>query len=60
MHEWDDVLDAYYDEHEYVNTDAGARSGELFILDDRHVNDEHTWKVRQIIDDSDQVASIDG
>ncbi len=53
VHEWDDVLDAYYDEHEYVNTDAGARSGELFILDDRHENDEHTWKVRQIIDDSD-------
>ena len=23
------------------------------MLDDKHENDEHTWKVRQIIDDSD-------
>lgn len=53
VHEWDNVLDAYYDEHEYVNTDAKARSGDLFILDDRHEQDEHTWRVRQIIDDTD-------
>ncbi|NEG70196.1 DEAD/DEAH box helicase [Bifidobacterium choloepi] len=52
-HEWEDALDDYYDDHEYVNIDAGARSGELFILDDRHEKDEHTWKVRQVIDDSD-------
>ena len=30
-----------------------ARSGELFILDDSKENSEHSWKVRQIIDDSD-------
>ncbi len=53
VHEWEDVLDDYYDEHEYVNIDAKARSGELFILDDTKENSEHSWKVRQIIDDSD-------
>ena len=53
VHEWEDVLDDFYDEHEYVNTDAKARSGELFILDESKEKDEHSWKVRQIIDDSD-------
>ncbi|MCI2186494.1 DEAD/DEAH box helicase [Bifidobacterium tibiigranuli] len=53
VHEWEDTLDDYYDQHEYVGIDAKARSGELFILDDAHERDEHTWKVRQIIDDSD-------
>lgn len=53
VHEWEDALDDYYDAHEYVNTDAQARSSELFMLDDSHERDEHTWKVRQIIDDSD-------
>ena len=49
----EDTLDDYYDEHEYVNIDAKARSGELFILDESKENSEHAWKVRQIIDDSD-------
>ena len=53
VHEWEDALDDYYDEHEYVNIDAEARSPKLFMLDDTHERDEHTWKVRQIIDDSD-------
>ncbi|MCZ4485414.1 DUF3516 domain-containing protein, partial [Bifidobacterium bifidum] len=53
VHEWEDVLDDYYDEHEYVGIGAEARSPELFMLDSKHENDEHTWKVRQIIDDSD-------
>ena len=53
VHEWEDALDDFYDEHEYVNTDAKARSRELFILDDSKENSEHSWKVRQIIDDSD-------
>ena len=53
VHEWEDALDDFYDEHEYVNTDAKARSSELFILDDSKENSEHSWKVRQIIDDSD-------
>ena len=53
VHEWEDALDDYYDDHEYVGTDAEARSAKLFMLDDSHEQDEHTWKVRQIIDDSD-------
>ena len=53
VHEWEDTLDDYYDEHEYVNIDAKTRSGELFILDESKENSEHSWKVRQIIDDSD-------
>ncbi|MEE8735700.1 DEAD/DEAH box helicase [Bifidobacterium subtile] len=53
VHEWEDTLDDYYDQHEYVGIDAKARSGELFILDDARERDEHTWKIRQIIDDSD-------
>ncbi|WEV76271.1 DEAD/DEAH box helicase [Bifidobacterium sp. ESL0800] len=53
VHEWDDALGRYYDEHEYVGIDQKARSGDLFILDDRNEAKEHTWKVRQIIDDSD-------
>jgi superfamily II RNA helicase len=53
VHQWEDVLDDYYDAHEYVGIDQQARSGDLFILDDRNEAKEHTWKVRQIIDDSD-------
>lgn len=53
VHTWENVLDDYYDEHEYVNTDMQARSGEYFILDTRHEEDRHEWTVRQIIDDSD-------
>lgn len=53
VHEWEDALDDFYDEHEYVNTDAKARSADLFMLDTKHERDEHSWKVRQIIDDSD-------
>ena len=53
VHTWEDVLDDFYDEHEYVNTDAEARGGEYFVLDTRHEQDRHEWTVRQIIDDSD-------
>jgi superfamily II RNA helicase len=53
VHVWERVLDEYYDAHEYVGIDAKARGGDLFILDDAHERDEHTWRVRQIIDDSD-------
>ena len=37
---------------EAVEWDA-TRSAELFMLDEKHENDEHSWHVRQIIDDSD-------
>ncbi|WP_300767380.1 RNA helicase [uncultured Bifidobacterium sp.] len=51
--EWERALDSYYDEHEYVNTDAKARGGNLFILDDSSELRGHRWRVRQVIDDSD-------
>ncbi|WP_093961408.1 DEAD/DEAH box helicase [Bifidobacterium vansinderenii] len=53
LRDWEDTLDDLYDEHEYINVDAQARSKDYFILDTRHENDEHTWHVRQILDDSD-------
>lgn len=53
VHEWEDALDDYYESHEYVETGAEARSAELFMLDESHESDEHIWRVRQIIDDSD-------
>lgn len=51
VHEWEDALDDYYDAHESVGIGPDARSGSLFMLDDAHERDEHTWRVRQIIDD---------
>ena len=53
VHEWEDALEDYYDEHDYVGIDAAARSPEFFIIDDANERKEHTWRVRQIIDDSD-------
>lgn len=53
VHEWEDVLDAFYDDHEYVNTDMKARGGAFVTIDDRHEKDEHTWAIRQVLDDSD-------
>ncbi|MDO4913873.1 MAG: DUF3516 domain-containing protein, partial [Bifidobacteriaceae bacterium] len=52
IHEWDAILDDFYDEHEYVNTDAKARSSEYFMLDKSQESSNHTWHVRQIIDDA--------
>ena len=53
LRDWEDTLDDYYDEHEYVNTDAQARSGDLFMLDTSKEQTDRVWYVRQIIDDSD-------
>lgn len=53
VHKWEDALDDYYDAHEYVGVDQAARSGRLFMLDDSLETKEHTWRVRQVIDDSD-------
>ncbi|WP_308283114.1 DEAD/DEAH box helicase [Bifidobacterium pluvialisilvae] len=53
LRDWEDALDDYYDEHDYVNVDAEARSPEYFMLDTTPERSEHRWKVRQIIDDSD-------
>ncbi|NEG95860.1 DUF3516 domain-containing protein [Bifidobacterium sp. SMB2] len=53
LRDWEDALDDYYDDHEYINVDAEARSLDYFILDTGAERSEHQWKVRQIIDDSD-------
>ncbi|KFF31317.1 DEAD/DEAH box helicase [Bifidobacterium bombi] len=53
VHKWQNTLDDFYDEHEYVGVDQKARSPEFFMLDDALECKEHTWSVRQIIDDSD-------
>lgn len=52
VHEWEDALDEFYEEHEYVNTDAQARSGEWFVIDDADERRDHVWRVRQILDDA--------
>ena len=38
VHTWEDVLDDFYDEHEYVNTDAEARGGE-------YSDGDHDWAI---------------
>lgn len=53
VHEWEDALDGFYADHEYLGIDAQARSPKLFVLDDSQERDRHTWRVRQILDDSD-------
>ncbi|MBT1001897.1 DUF3516 domain-containing protein [Paenarthrobacter sp. DKR-5] len=44
---WADVLDDYWDEHEFLNTGADARGPALLII----TEEPGTWKVRQLLDD---------
>jgi hypothetical protein len=44
---WADAMDAYYAEHDYLGTDADARSSAMLIIE--HGTDE--WRVRQIFAD---------
>ncbi len=48
---WRELLDAYYDAHELVGTDADARSAAHFELDEAPELATHRWKVRQIVAD---------
>lgn len=59
---WSDVLDSIYDEHDEILTGQQARSRDFFLLDASHEHDEHTWHVRQILDDmeGDHDWAIDG
>lgn len=50
-HAWDATLDDFYDEHDHLLIDSDARSAKFFLLDRTHENDQHTWHVRQILDD---------
>lgn len=47
---WPDALDAYYDEHDAVLTDAGARSPALCTIDESDAAGG-LWRVEQVIHD---------
>ncbi len=44
---WEDAGRAYFDEHDFVGTDATARGPALLIID----RQPDVWRVRQILDD---------
>ncbi len=50
---WQDVLDAFYEEHEEILIDAHARSATYLDIDETPERSEHRWHVRQIFLDSD-------
>lgn len=45
--EWEEALDAYFDEHEDIGTGPDARGPQLLIIDEK----PGVWHVRQIFDD---------
>ncbi|GAB4098864.1 DEAD/DEAH box helicase [Sinomonas halotolerans] len=45
--EWEEALDAYFDEHEDIGTGPDARGPRLLIIDEQ----PGVWRVRQIFDD---------
>ncbi|MEO5922113.1 MAG: DUF3516 domain-containing protein [Pseudolysinimonas sp.] len=46
---WPEALDAYFDEHDSINTGADARSSARILIEE----EPEVWKVRQILDDPD-------
>lgn len=52
LRDWQDALDDLYEEHEGIGTDEEARSADFFHLDESGEQGDHTWKVRQIFDDT--------
>ncbi|BAR06806.1 dead/deah box-like helicase [Scardovia inopinata] len=53
LHEWEEILEDFFDEHDDILTTTQARSSDYFILDDSQEKTHLTWRVRQIICDSD-------
>ena len=51
VHEWEDALDDFYDEHDGLLTTADARSSKFFMIDDKQEKTHHRWHVRQILCD---------
>jgi hypothetical protein len=47
--QWDEALEDYWDDHDSIGVDAGARGPALFVVHKA----EPLWRVRQIIDDPD-------
>lgn len=62
VHEWEDALDDFYEDHEGLLTNADARSSKFFMLDDSREKTHHRWHVRQILCDveGDYDWAIDG
>lgn len=62
VHEWEDALDDFYDEHDGLLTTADARSSKFFMIDDKQEKTHHRWHVRQILCDieGDYDWAIDG
>ncbi len=46
---WQEVLDAFFDEHEEILIDADARSAAYLDIDESPEREEHIWHVRQIV-----------
>ncbi|MDN6624183.1 MAG: DUF3516 domain-containing protein, partial [Acidipropionibacterium jensenii] len=52
VHDWEDALGAYWDEHEKLNDGPDARSPALFMVEkESGRGGSRIWLVRQIIDD---------
>ena len=50
---WRRVLDAFYDAHEDLLTDADARSTAFLDIDESDEKTDHVWHVHQVFSDSD-------
>ena len=50
---WERVLDAYYEQHEEILTDADARSSAMLSIDEADEQTAHVWHVHQICADED-------
>ncbi len=50
---WADALDDFYQVHEFIRTDADARSAAYFLLDESDEESAHVWHATQIFADSD-------
>lgn len=50
---WERVLDAYYEQHEEILTDADARSSAMLSIDEADEQTAHVWHVHQIFADED-------
>ena len=50
---WERVLDAYYEQHEEILTDADARSSAMLAIDEADEQTAHVWHVHQIFADED-------
>ena len=50
---WRRVLDAFFEEHEELLTDADARSTAFFSIDESDEETERVWHVQQVLADAD-------